>query len=151
MRKIAIIGLLAVMLMLAFALPAQAEVLQNDKVPVTWPVIIPCSGEFVELEGYMHIKYAVTADGAGGFHVITSSQPMGLQGVGDFGNKYNGVGGTRWTQNMKVGEVYTYVNVYRMVGAGKAPTWSVHETYHYTINANGEITAQFDHLKTYCE
>lgn len=151
MKRIAIIGLLVVMLTLTFALPAQAEVLQNEKVPITWTAFIPCNGETVVLEGYMHIKFAVTVDGAGGFHVTQSSQPMGLQGVGDQGNKYNGVGGTRWTMNMKVGEVYTYVNVYRIVGAGKAPTFSVHQTIHYTINANGVVTAQVDNLKTYCK
>ena len=151
MKRIAIIGLVVVALMLAFALPAQAEVLVNEKIPVTWMVVIPCSGEMVVLEGFMHHKEAVTNDGAGGFHVTISDQPMGLQGVGTFGNKYNGVGVTRSTHNMKVGEVYTFVNNYRMIGAGKAPNFSVHETVHYTINANGEVTVDFVKAKITCK
>jgi hypothetical protein len=151
MKKIAIIGLMVVALMLVFVLPAQAEVLVNEKTPVTWTTTIPCSGETIVLEGFMHHKEAVTNDGAGGYHVTISDHPMGLQGVDTAGNKYNGVGGTRWTENVKVGEVYTYVNVYRMIGAGKAPNFSVHETYHYTINANGELTVDFVKAKTVCK
>lgn len=151
MKRIAIIGLVVVALMLAFALPAQAQVLVNEKNPVTWTVVIPCSGETVVAEGYMHHKEAVTVDGAGGFHVTISDQPMGLQGVDTAGNKYNGVGGTRMTENMKVGYVYTYVNNYRFIGAGKAPNFSVHETYHITINANGELTADVVNVKVTCK
>lgn len=151
MKRIAIMGLVVVALMLVFALPAQAEVLVNEKNPVTWTTLIPCSGEMVVVEGYMHHKEAVTADGAGGFHVTISDQPMGLQGVDTAGNKYNGVGGTRSTENMKVGEVYTLVNNYRFIGVGKAPNYNVHETWHYTINANGELTADLDNLRITCK
>jgi hypothetical protein len=151
MKKVAIIGLLIVVLTLGLALPAQAAVTQNIKQPTTMVVVIPCNGDVVILEGDMHILMTFTLDGNGGVHVKSHFQPQNLKGTSEAGNSYIGAGVTQDNLNTKVGETSTYINNYRMIGKGQAPNFMVHETWHITINANGEVTAEVDNVKTTCE
>lgn len=143
-----------VVLALAASL-VQAEVLVNEKNPVMWYTWIPCTGDEVILEGFMHVLITGTVDANGGAHGKYKMQPMNLQGEviwgPNEGAKYNGTGGTQDQWNMKKGETYTFINNYRMIGQGKAPNYMVHETWHVTINANGEVTAVVDNVKVSCK
>ena len=108
----------------------------------------------VVLEGVMHTMYSFTEDGNGGFHVTSFSQPQKLQGVGQAtGDKYNGNGGTRSSENIRgpFPYEYTYVNNYNFIGQGKGNNFQVHETVHVTINANGEITADTNNYRSTCK
>ena len=136
----------------------QAEVIENEKYPVTWWAWIPCTGDEVLLEGFMHVLITETMDAKGGFHWKYHVQPQKLQGEvvwppdsPNLGAKYNATGLTQDTFSGKKGETYTFINNYRMIGQSKAPNFMVHETWHITINANGEVTAVVDNYKVKCK
>ena len=44
----------------------------------------------------------------------------------------------------------TYINNFRIVGQGNGNNFLVHETYHVTVNANGEATAYVDNFRVEC-
>lgn len=148
--KLTIAALVAVMI----AGTASAEVKENVKVPTTLLQVIPCSGDLVVVQGYMHILMTSTEDENGGIHGKVHFQPQGLSGVvvvgPNMGAKYQATGVTQDTVNAKKGQTYTYINNYRWIGQGQAPNFMVHETWHITINANGELTAVVDNVKVTC-
>jgi hypothetical protein len=128
----------------------------NQMYPVDMTVWVPCAvggaGESVQLSGTMHSLYHYTIDANGGVHIKWHNQPQNLTGVGlTTGDKYQGTGVTQDVGNTKVGETYTYVNNFRMIGQGPGNNYLVHETYHITINANGELTASVDNYKVECK
>jgi hypothetical protein len=52
------------------------------------------------------------------------------------------------------GEAYTFSGIdnFHMVGTGKdGVKYKLHVNIHYTINANGELTANADNSSTTCE
>lgn len=44
----------------------------------------------------------------------------------------------------------TSVNNFYIVGTAGAPSYRVHETFHLTFNAKGNVTAFQDHLRITC-
>ncbi|MHC4151396.1 MAG: hypothetical protein ACYSSP_04770 [Planctomycetota bacterium] len=149
------IVLAAALLLIVVAASLRAEVVQNEKIETTWLQVIPCSDDTVVIGGYIHMLASITEDGAGGYHAKIKTSPSPLKGIVVDGPnvdaKYNGTGVTQTQLNLKKGVTETYVNRYRFVGEGKAPNYSVHETWHITINANGELTAEPVNVKITCK
>ena len=148
--------LVSALMVLALTLPAQAEVVTNDKIPVDISVFIPCAvggaGEVVILSGNLHILTSVTLDGNGGFHADTHFQPQGISGTGlTSGDKYQGTGVTRSSFNGKVGFENTFVNNFRIIGQGPGNNLLVHQNVHITVHPDGTVTASVDNFKVECK
>lgn len=116
---------------------------------------IPCAadgaGEFVELSGTLHALFHVTLDASGGAHVKTHFQPQGIKGIGlTTGDKYQGTGVTQDQFNARVGETFTYINNFRIIGQGPRNNLLIHETVHVTVNANGTVTASVENFSEEC-
>lgn len=151
----------AVMLFLSvLAVPAQADVIANDKGDILFTAFVPCAdggaGEFIEGEGRLHAIVRETIDSAGGLHFGTHYQPMGLKATGQTtGDRYNANGVTQSSTNVNSGGLPftdTFINNYRMVGTGRdAVSYHVSQTIHTTINANGELTAIVDNTRITCD
>ena len=139
--------------------PAMAEATtyrENYKIPLNMYVWIPCAadgaGEWVALSGRLHVLFHYTFDGNGGFHYKAHYQPQGISGLGQTtGDKYQGTGVTQYQDNGKVGYEYTYVNNFRIIGQGPGNNYLIHNNFHYTINANGELTAWVDNFSAECK
>jgi hypothetical protein len=131
----------------------------NIRQPLDMFVWVPCAddgnGEVVHLTGELHVLLQATVDANGGLHITSHDQPMGVSGVGlTTGAAYRGTGVTRdHTTSLNGGApyLYTYVNNFRIVGQGRGNNFLVHQTVHITINANDEVTAQFDHSSAECK
>jgi hypothetical protein len=129
---------------------------ESVKLPADITVDIPCAnggaGELVTLSGNLHALFHVTEDGKGGLHVKSHVQPQGLTGLGGTtGAKYQATGVTQDQQNVKVGQTYTYVNNFRIIGQGPGNNFLVHQNVHVTVNANGQITAEVDIFRAECK
>jgi hypothetical protein len=129
---------------------------QNESIPLTIGVWIACAaggaGEFVTLEGNLHVLTQVSSDGGGGFHVQQHYQPQGVTGVGSVtGDKYQATGITRYGFTQKAGYTETYVNNFRIIGQGPENNYLVHETFHITINADGTVKTSVDHFTSDCK
>ena len=128
----------------------------NERTPFNTIVFIPCAnggaGEFVEMNGTLHTLINIRSDNNGGFGLKIHSQPQGLTGIGSIsGVKYQGTGVSQSNQNVKAGETYTTINNFRMLGQGKGNNLTVHDNAHYTIHANGTMTAVHDNPSVDCK
>jgi hypothetical protein len=121
-------------------------------------VFVPCAaggaGELINVSGPLHILFHETVND-NNFHVKIHFQPQGISGVGfTTGDKYQGTGVTQETfggsfVNGQFSD--TFVNNFRMIGQGPDNNFTVHETFHFTINANGTMTAFVDNFKIECK
>ncbi len=153
--------LLAVALVLIASLSvAQASakattVTDNVRIPTDIFVFVPCAaggaGEFVQLSGTLHVLFVTTIDSRGGFHSKYHFQPQGVSGTGlTTGAKYQATGVTQGTFNGRVGFEQTFVNNFRIIGQGPGNNFMIHENFHITVNANGEVTAFVDNFSVKC-
>jgi hypothetical protein len=129
---------------------------QSTRFPIDIFVFVPCAnggaGEDIELSGTLHDLFHVASDGAGGFHVRTLDNPQGVSGTGlTTGVKYQGTGVTQDQFNAKAGFEETFVNNFRIIGQGPGNNLLVHDNFHVTLNANGEITASHDNFSVTCK
>jgi hypothetical protein len=149
MKKARFIGLVTAILFVLAAGTAMAEVPSNQKIPFNDSFFVPCAnggrGEMVRLAGEMHALFLITFDENGGRHVASQFQPMGITGYGEeTGDTYRASGVTRHNLNIRDATfpvAYTLVNNFRLVGPGQGNNVIVHDTYHITVNANGEVSA----------
>jgi len=128
----------------------------NVKVPIDIFVFVPCAaggaGEYVVLSGTLHVLFRTTIDSKGGFHTKFHFQPQGITGSGfTTGDKYQGTGVTQGTDNGKVGFVSTFVNNFKVIGQGPGNNFMIHENFHITVNANGQVTAVVDNFSVKCK
>jgi hypothetical protein len=130
----------------------------NIKIPLNILVFVPCAdggaGEFVELTGNLHILSHTTVNG-NRFNVMSHFQPQGISGVGQStGDRYQGTGVTqeRFGGSFVNGQFSdTFINNFRIIGQGPGNNFLVHQTFHLTVNANGEITTFVDNFKSDCK
>jgi hypothetical protein len=138
--------------------PASADVVVNDKTDISLTVFIPCAaggaGEVVDLSGPLHTLISFTINGnnvSGKFHF----QPQGISGTGETtGDKYQGTGVTQlsFKSSLQSGQAnFTFVNNFRIIGQGSGNNFLVHETLHFTINANGAVTVFHDNFSVDCK
>jgi len=157
MKRIKI--LLLSMSMLIIAVPAAAEVVVNEMSEIPFGAFVPCAnggaGEVAEGVFRLHSLVRFTIDGSGGEHFGSNSHPMGGFLVGlDTGDTYRATGRTGESFNVGAGGLplsYTFVNQFNLVGPGDAVSFTVHETFHVTVNANGDLTADVSNVRVTCD
>ena len=105
------------------------------------------------LSGDLHIVSHITRDAGGGYHLDDHYQPQGISGVGmTSGARYQATGVTRSSENCRALPYnYTLVNNFRIIGQGTGNNYLLHETFHLTVNANGELTASADNFGVDCK
>jgi hypothetical protein len=128
----------------------------NQIIPTDLLVDIPCAngglGEDVLLSGALHVLTHITFSSAGNVTVKTHFQPQGISGVGQVtGAKYQATGVTQDILHLSFGETYTLVNNFRVIGQGPGNNFTVHETFHYTINPNGTLSNVHDNFTADCK
>jgi len=136
--------------------PARAEVTDNESIPFTQVLFVPCAadgaGEEVLVSGDLHILTSVTMDQSGGGHLRAHVQPQGISGVGlTTGDKYQATGGDHLETNFQFGREFTEVSNFRLIGQGPGNNFLVHQTIHFTINANGTLTTDVNHVSAECK
>jgi hypothetical protein len=157
MRKAMILASTVAMLAV-LAASVHAEIVVNESVDIAMWVWVPCAnggaGELVELNGPLHtlITYTINGNNVSG---KTHFQPQGISGVGqDTGDKYQGTGVTQsnFKGSLNNGQYnVTSVNNFRIIGQGHGNNFLVHENFHLTINANGEVTTMHDNFSVECK
>lgn len=120
------------------------------------PVYIPCAaggaGEVVEIAGTLHDLFHITFNAAGGITIKGLDNPQGITGVGlTTGTKYQATGGTQSVFTGTIGSTSSFINNFRIIGAGPGNNFLIHENEHVTVNANGTVTATFDNFRADCK
>jgi hypothetical protein len=138
---------------LASVSTAHADVTTNSTVPVDIVVLVPCTGDLVELTGQFHVLVSVTANGN---HLAGRAlvQPQGVTGIDlATGASYQGTGQTltRFSETLTNGVAQeTFVNNFKLIGQGSVPNYLVHENTHVTIRPDGSATAIVDSFSISC-
>ena len=145
-------------LLASMIVPANAAIQENDTTEINLSVFVPCAaggaGETVDLTGPLHtlITFTISGNNVSGFFHF---QPQSISGTGETtGAKYQATGVTQESfksslQNGQVNE--TFVNNFRIIGQGPGNNFIVHETLHFTINANGAVTVSHDNFSADCK
>lgn len=138
----------------AFA-PA-ATITTNNVFNVTLFVFVPCanggSGELISVSGPLHDLFHVTFNSAGNGVLKFHDQPQGISGTGFVtGDKYQATGVTQETVNFNTGFELTFINNFRMIGQGPGNNFAVHDNFHITVNANGDVTSFHDNFSVDCK
>ncbi len=155
--RLAILGACVVAVLAVLIVTGNAAVQVNDKADIALTVYVPCAaggvGEIVDLSGSFHTLITYTINGnnvSGTYHF----QPQGISGVGETtGDKYQATGVTSqsFKGSLQNGQYSsTYVNNFRIIGQGPGVNYLVHETLHFTINADGTQTVYHDNLSVEC-
>jgi hypothetical protein len=156
MKRVATI--FAVLVVAVLCATAIAAVQSNFSIPIDQSVFIPCAnggaGDNVTLSGPVHMLALVTftKDDA---HVKLQANPQDVTGRGSVaGATYRATGVTRDDLNVNTANGFpvneTIVNNFRMISKGQADNFLVHETMHFTVNANGMLTANHDSFSVEC-
>jgi hypothetical protein len=124
----------------AFACSEDGDVLPIDE------------GELVRLEGKIFERVTLTRDGAGGYHFLYHTMPVGLRGTGvTSGEEFrvterdHGVGNQRLDAN-----VGRYKQVLKMVGRDTGRTFWMVSSGNYRISADGEFARTRDRETLAC-
>lgn len=114
---------------------------------------IPCAGDVVSGSFILHyVKFINQSGKVYREHI----QPMGVKLVGEnTGIVYNAVGVTQWKETYKSDDEIKnkiYINNFHLVGVGKdGVNYKVHLNIGFTRNANGDLTADFEHASLTCD
>jgi hypothetical protein len=151
-------GLLTLELLLAKPTQAQAQTEHfNERTPQTFE-FFACTGEWVVVEGTLHVVGTTTQDADGKVHVqghsdfggegvgITSGAEYVLREVSNTTTKFEDLEGG-------VSILTTAGTIHFMRKGSDTPEDDLLLTLvsHVTVNANGETTSEVDLLKTECE
>ena len=159
-RRMLSVMLLTIALMTLVPHPRSYAAADTTTVSVQFPieldVFVPCAaggaGEEVLLSGTLHDLFSITANSAGGFRVKVLDNPQGISGTGlTTGDKYQATGMTTSIFTVTTGSTDTFVNRFLIRGQGTDNDFLVRDTYHVTINANGELTAYVDNVSFECK
>ncbi len=133
------------------------NVIINEQVPFNTVFFVSCAnggaGEAVVLSGTLHVLIHETVSSSGNFHLKLHFQPQGVSGTGlATGDSYRATGVTQEHFNFNQLPINdTFVNNFRIIGQGPGNNFSVHQTFHITINANGELTSFQNNFKADCK
>jgi len=130
----------------------------NVTIPVDFLQFVPCAnggvGELVEVSGPLHMLSQVTGSTSGNALFYAHFQPQGVTGTGLVtGDKYQGTGITQTTSTFgtQFPVTRTFENSFYLIGPGPNNNFKVHETFHVTVNANGDVTAFADNFTVTCQ
>lgn len=113
-----------------------------------------CGNETVVVSGNLHVVAHGTVTSSGHVQAVFHVNPQNIRGFGvTTGAEYLAPGMLQTVTNASgpAPVTETFVNNFELIGLGAAPDFTLHQTVRLTINANGEITAAFDHLTTSCK
>ena len=131
--------------------------LVNDIQTQSFAAFVPCAnngaGEIIAGTIELHVLVTSTVNGnnvSGFYHY----QPAGSDLVGSVtGDAYRATGVTQSSFHGSLENglyTTTYVNNFRLIGPGPGNNYLVHETFHLTINAKGDVTVDHDLFSVDC-
>lgn len=113
-----------------------------------------CGEELTHTAGDLHMVISATENDnriSGGYHF----NPQGAKLEDEAGRVYSGTGVGRGHFSEPVdgnGAVtFTAVDSFKLIGHGSAPNFLLQAVFHVTINANGDVTVEFERVSEQCK
>jgi hypothetical protein len=159
-RQIGLAGIVAGLLTVAGQIPAAADGATVVRTELSAAATVPCAlggiGEDVLVDGTALLVIFQTTDASGGTHFVLRANYDSLVGAGlTSGTIYHAVateGTSSYDFDPFVGPPYSFTNTrhVRFVGQGPDNDFSITETVHVTVNAEGEVTAEYSSFQIDC-
>jgi hypothetical protein len=110
------------------------------------------ASELIALEGKIFERFVFQFNPGGGVHVSIHTMPVGVRGVGvESGEEYRVQEQEHAAYNSSVmGGVGNYRQTVKIVGRTSGARYTLVGRGHYTVNANGELSAVRDTLVLEC-
>ena len=110
------------------------------------------ASELISLEGQIFERFVFQYNPGGGVHVSLQTMPVGVRGVGvESGEEYRVKEQEHALYNSSVmGGVGNYRQTVKIVGRSSGARYTLVGRGHYTLNANGQLTAVRDSLVLEC-
>jgi hypothetical protein len=137
--------------------PARAQATAtttNLELPLSTTLENPCAGELIDFTGTMHLVIQTVATPAGTFKATIHSNTQNVSGTGvDSGTtfRFKAVANTTELSSVAAAQETTIIIEFRIIGPGPNNNFLLQETFHVTINANGEATATVNQISLKCE
>lgn len=134
---------------------ANSEKIYNFTEPINQTVFVTCAargaGESVTLVGPLHVVVTLTSSGPDRGSFTTLVHPQQVTGIGTTtGTLYRALGMTRWSGHQgsaaEYPSTFTFIDNFRIVGPGTGNDLYSRARYRLTINANGEVSVEFDKI-----
>ena len=123
---------------------------ENFHLPVDFTAFSQCAGEELHFTGAFHWNSVTVIDAQGGFHSVFVANDHSLVGIGlTTGIMYHEVGAFTEVFNFrgtKPGGEYTFTATLSYIGQGPANNAINRANFHFTVNANGITTVEFDNM-----
>jgi hypothetical protein len=105
-------------------------------------------GDPVVLAGELHFLGTTVVNASGTFVSVNQFNAQHISGTGLSGAHYEFVGANRSTFVVlpEGTRTFTWVVDFNIIGGGTGPDTSAMTVLHFTVNANGDLTADVDHL-----
>jgi hypothetical protein len=152
LRRLIIV--LAVVATGLLAVTSASATATTEKIPFD-TVLAPeeACGEAIHLSGTLLAQFTFTDTPSGNVEIGFHFNPQGITGVGlTSGATYHATGETLGTTtiNAKGGISDTFVNNFKIIGAGTAQNFLETDVIHLTVNANGDVTATVEKSTIRC-
>jgi hypothetical protein len=152
LRRLIIV--LAVVATGLLAVTSASATATTEKIPFD-TVLAPeeACGEAIHLSGTLLAQFTSTETPSGNVEIGFHFNPQGITGVGlTSGATYHATGETLGTTtiNAKGGISDTFVNNFKIIGAGTAQNFLETDVMHLTVNANGDVTATVEKSTIRC-
>ncbi len=141
--------------MLVLAPTALAQAI-NQKIPYSNTFASSCTGEEVTYEGTLHLVGNFVKDSSGGVHFKGHSN-LQAKGVGPSGDRYVITSGQNTSNKIDLESdsagifATTFnVNIIHQGEDGTEDDFKGEQKFHFTTNANGELTAVFENIEAEC-
>jgi hypothetical protein len=150
-RLIIVLAVVATGLLAVTSASAEAT---TEKIPFD-TVLAPeeACGEAIHLSGTLLAQFTFTDTPSGNVEIGFHFNPQGITGVGlTSGATYHATGETLGTTtiNAKGGISDTFVNNFKIIGAGTAQNFLETDVIHLTVNANGDVTTTVEKSTIRC-
>jgi hypothetical protein len=132
----------------AFAAASTVTTVANF--PVSFEVT-GCNGDTVTLTGSLNLLAHVSQSNSGNFNLEVNTDSQGLSGTGvPSGTQYQANTNSHVMLNVAAGETSTTTDKFVLIAKGKNPDLITTMTMHYTINAEGTLTASVENFSVKC-
>ncbi len=133
-----------------------SQVISHEQVPFAQTVFAPCAaggaGEFIDLSGTFDFLTLEVFPRFGMAVSKVQGHPHGVTGIGEStGDIYRLTGSSQDIMTLTPGETETFVNNDNVIGPGPNNNLKIQEVFHATVNAQGTLTAIFDHIRVICQ
>lgn len=138
---------------------AEKIINENQKVPIYGYMYNPCNGEYVLIQGDVHIKYTLDIDPDGSYKYSFQENYQGVTGTGidpatwqETGTKYQVTGGYNYQLKGEGYLGYEVTNVVNMhiVSQGSDENYNVHYNIKFIVNEDGTVDWKVDNLRSEC-